>query len=137
MVAWDWSAYGERWYVETYAQAVDLTGRDYGSLANMTYVAKQVDFSRRREKLSWSHHQEVAPLEPDEQDTWLELAESKHGPVLNLGRRFARHATPMHNAYPPIQANHRAASSSSRTRLTFSRDWRRRPRTCFSLILHT
>ena len=73
----DWLAYGERWYGETYTQAVDLTGRDYQSLANMTYVSKQVDFSRRREKLSWSHHAEVAPFEPDEQDTWLELAESE------------------------------------------------------------
>ena len=38
------------------------------------WVAGQIETSRRREVLSWSHHSEVAALEPKEQDHLLDLA---------------------------------------------------------------
>jgi N6-adenosine-specific RNA methylase IME4 len=81
----DWLNYGERTYGETYAQAIDATGYEYGSVANMAYVAGRIELSRRRESLSWSHHQEVAPLEPAEQDKWLDRAA-----VENLNRNELR-----------------------------------------------
>jgi hypothetical protein len=34
-----------------------------------------VELSRRRDKLTWSHHLEVAPLEPATQVEWLDRAE--------------------------------------------------------------
>jgi hypothetical protein len=34
-------------------------------------VSSRVELSRRRDNLSWSHHREVAPLEPAEQDKIL------------------------------------------------------------------
>ena len=34
-------------------------------------------FRRRRRKLSWSHHLEVLPCEPEVADTWLDTAEAK------------------------------------------------------------
>jgi hypothetical protein len=34
-------------------------------------VASRSEFSRRREKLDFAHHQDVATLPPDEQDSWL------------------------------------------------------------------
>lgn len=56
----DWLNYGERRWGEKYAQAIDETGSAYQTLANRKYVSSQIDFSLRREKLSWSHHCEVA-----------------------------------------------------------------------------
>jgi hypothetical protein len=71
----DLLAYGEHKYGEMYAQAMDATSHKYGTLANAAYVARRVDSSRRREHLSFGHHQEVAPLPPQEQTEWLDKAE--------------------------------------------------------------
>ena len=73
----DWLNYGERAYGEKYAQAVDVSGRKYQTVANEAWVAGRVELSRRRESLSWSHHAEVASLERDEQDSLLTEAESR------------------------------------------------------------
>jgi len=70
----DWLNFGERRYGETYAQAVDATDYEAGTLRNAKWVASKVEMSRRRDNLSFSHHQEVAPLEPGEQDEWLDKA---------------------------------------------------------------
>jgi hypothetical protein len=43
----------------------------------MKNVARSVHFSRRRENLSFSHHQEVASLTPIEQTEWLDKAEDE------------------------------------------------------------
>lgn len=71
----DWLRYGERAYGESYTQAIETTGRSYQSCANAKYVAGRIEFSRRRENVSWSHHAEVAALEPAEQDVWLNTCE--------------------------------------------------------------
>jgi len=73
----DWLNYGEKTYGETYAQAMSKTGLPYGTLANDKFVASKIEFSRRREKLSWSHHYEVAALEPAQQDELLDQAEAE------------------------------------------------------------
>jgi len=61
----DWILYGEKTWGETYAQAMDETGIDYQRLADYVWVAKAVPFSVRKEKLSWSHHKEVARFSAD------------------------------------------------------------------------
>ena len=71
----DWLRYGERTYGEMYSQALDATDKSYQTLANAVWVAEKFGFSRRRENLSFSHHVEVAALEPPEQDRWLDKAE--------------------------------------------------------------
>ena len=71
----DWVNYGETRWGEKYAQAID-NGFDYGTVRNAAWVASRVDVSRRRDKLSWSHHQVVAPLKPREQTLWLDKAEA-------------------------------------------------------------
>ena len=48
-----------------------------GTLDNAAYVARSIEPSRRRESLSFSHRQEVAPLPVDEQEYWLNKAEEK------------------------------------------------------------
>ena len=46
------------------------------SLANMRWVSSKIEQSRRRETLSWSHHEAVSGLDrPEDQDEVLETAE--------------------------------------------------------------
>ena len=68
----DWLNYGEHAWGEMYAQAVN---EEQGNTwRNYKFVAANVDLSRRRDKLSFSHHYEVAGLEPKEQDRLLDEA---------------------------------------------------------------
>lgn len=73
----DWSNYGAQAYGEAYSQEIDKFGVDYSTVANERWVAKQFEFSRRRENLSWSHHAEVASLDRAEQDEVLDRAEQE------------------------------------------------------------
>lgn len=84
--------YGERKYGETYAQAVEVTGFDDGTLRNDAWVANRIELSRRHDNLSFGHHQEVAALEPDQQDYWLNYAEAerKSQKELRYAIRMAR-----------------------------------------------
>ena len=72
----DWLSYGNHAFGERYVRASRITGYDAQTLMNMAYVASRFDVSRRRGKLSWSHHAEIAAMEPEEQDYWLERAET-------------------------------------------------------------
>lgn len=80
----DWIRFGESRFGEKYAQAMDATGKEYGTLATTVWVAEHIDTSRRRENLSWGHHREVAALEPAEQDRWLDEAEAEGMSVMDL-----------------------------------------------------
>jgi len=71
----DWILFGENRYGEQYAQALEVTSLGYQTLRDCKWVANQVELSRRRDNLSWSHHAEVAGLEPKQQDKWLNKAE--------------------------------------------------------------
>lgn len=73
----DWLNYGESRWGDMYTQAIELTGLDYQTLANAKWVAGKVDFSRRREKLCFATHAEVASLPPAEADAILARAESE------------------------------------------------------------
>ena len=73
----DWLNYGERGYGEEYTQAVDQFDYMRGSLHNMAWVCRVIEPSRRREGVSFAHHQEVAGLAPDEQDRLLAEAEKQ------------------------------------------------------------
>lgn len=71
----DWLNFGEEKYGEKYAQALDETDYEYGSLRNMKWVASKIPYHARRDKLSYSIHQEVAPLDAKDQEKILALAE--------------------------------------------------------------
>jgi hypothetical protein len=71
----DWIRYGNASYGERYELAAKVTGYDAQTLMNMVYVASRFEISRRREKLSSSHHAELAALPPDEQERCLDRAE--------------------------------------------------------------
>jgi len=70
----DWLNYGNARFGERYVRAARITGYDVQTLMNMVYVASKFEPERRRDELSWSHHAELAALEPAQQDRWLERA---------------------------------------------------------------
>lgn len=83
----DWLRFGQRRYANGYRHASELTGYDEQTLMNLVYVAGRYGISRRRENLSWSHHAELAALEPPDQDRWLEEAEAASLSVRQLRQR--------------------------------------------------
>jgi hypothetical protein len=70
----DWIRYGNTRWGEKYVEAARLTGLDAKTLRNIAYVASRFDLSRRRDKLTWTHHAEVAALLPEQQEDWLDRA---------------------------------------------------------------
>lgn len=80
----DWIRYGAARWGERYAEAARVTGYDVASLRNMAWVASQFDLSLRSDKLSWSHHVLLAPLEPGEQRRWLARAARERLSVADL-----------------------------------------------------
>jgi len=80
----DWIAYGNTKFGERYARASKITGYDPQTLMNMVYVASRFPISRRREKLSWSHHEALASMDADEQDRWLDEVSEHRWSVLDL-----------------------------------------------------
>lgn len=73
-----------------------------GSFYNLASVARRVDVSRRREALTFSHHIEVAPLEPDEQDAWLLDALRHNWSVRELRDEIQRARTGVTAAPPAL-----------------------------------
>jgi hypothetical protein len=85
----DWLNYGEN----TYDQWSQYFGDDktaYQTLANEKYVSHRIAPERRRDTLTWSHHREVADLEPEEQEEMLSMAE-KNGMTVAVFRKAVRH----------------------------------------------
>jgi hypothetical protein len=78
----DWLAYGEGAYPERFAQALDATKFEEGTLKQYEWVCRRVPPHNRRlpsTGMSFSHHREIADLEPDKQDVWLDKAEKGDG----------------------------------------------------------
>lgn len=80
----DWIAYGNERFGERYARAAKITGYDTQTLMNMVYVATHFPASRRRENLSWSHHETLAGFDSDEQEHWLDQATERQWSVSDL-----------------------------------------------------
>jgi N6-adenosine-specific RNA methylase IME4 len=93
----DWLLYGEHVYGEKFAQAATETGFDEQTLMNAQRVARSLHNYRRRESLSFSHHEAVAALSPAEGDAWLDEAEQDGCSVHELRRRIrlAKNAMPV------------------------------------------
>lgn len=84
----DWVRFGQHRYPgDTYGFASRVTGYDEKTLRNFAYVAGRYDQRRRRETLTWSHHAELARLEADDQDRWLNEAERRRLTVVALRER--------------------------------------------------
>jgi hypothetical protein len=72
----DWLLYRASTWGERYSDARRITGMDPKTLRNIRWVAASIGPSRRRERLSFSHHELVAGFEIDEQERWLTRAEA-------------------------------------------------------------
>src|SRR5215831_15057889 len=84
-----WWAFGEHHYGERVGALRDgrLPGRyTFQTLADLGWVVRQVETSRRRELLSFQHHREVAALPAAQQRRWLTRAE-RGEPDGNGGQR--------------------------------------------------
>ncbi len=98
--------FGERKYGEMYSQALEETDYTYGALRDAVYVASQIELSRRRDNLSFTHHREVAALEPDEQDALLSEAAPKPGETKpRLSTRQIREKARELKTLPPTKPN--------------------------------
>jgi hypothetical protein len=86
----DWASYGQEAYGERYRRAIEVTGFDYQTLRNYAWVARCFDLSRRRDKLSFAHHAEVAARPAAEQDLWLARAERERWSRNELRSQLAR-----------------------------------------------
>lgn len=69
----DWANYGERQY-EDIRQVAQTLGYEPGSFWHAKWVASSIESCRRLQLLPWSHHHEVAALEPEEQSSLLTQA---------------------------------------------------------------
>lgn len=86
----DWLRFGNSKFGERYVRASRITGYDVQTLMNMVYVASRFEAGRRHERLSWSHHAELAALEPDDQEQWLARAEDERLSVRDLRGELRR-----------------------------------------------
>jgi hypothetical protein len=105
----DWVRFGSARHGQRYDTASAVTGYDEQTLMNMVYVSARFEISRRRETVSWSHHAELAALEPELQEEWLNRAEQERFSVRTL-RREVR------------QAQHPVAALASLTAETLARE---------------
>ena len=80
----DWVRYGTSKWGEKYAEAARVTGYDVASLRNMAWVASRFDLSLRNDKLTWSHHVLLAPLDAGAQREWLSRASRERLSVADL-----------------------------------------------------
>jgi len=87
----DWARFGEKkgFYTDSkvYDQLEEITGLERHTLQNYKGVA-ELTSSRRREDLSFSHHAEVAKLNPDKQEFFLNKAVEEKLSVRDLRREI-------------------------------------------------
>ncbi|MFB4421400.1 LmbU family transcriptional regulator [Streptomyces sp. QL37] len=96
----DWLVYGKDNYADRYQRGIRTAGLKYQTLRNYAWVSRRFSLSRRRAKLSFQHHAEVASLPLKEQEIWLDRAE-QGGWTTKLLRNALRDA----NREGPAAAN--------------------------------
>jgi hypothetical protein len=87
----DWLLFGESHFSDRYRKAIDETSLDYQTLRNYAWVGRHFDRSRRRDRLSFQHHSEVAALPREEQDLWLDRAERGGWSRTEMRRQLRAH----------------------------------------------
>lgn len=98
--AGDFINYGEnRKWGETYARLATQFEMGIKALYNIALVCRKVEFSRRRENLSFSHHQAVAALEPEQQTYFLDLSVQNGWTMRQLREAVKGKKTPTLSGY--------------------------------------
>jgi hypothetical protein len=62
---------------QDYTQGLSHLGIDPDTMANMKWVSSRFPRELRRAKLSFTHHQEVAGMNPVDREDWLDLCEQE------------------------------------------------------------
>lgn len=83
----DWLNFGERKYGEISSQALEV-GAVAQTWRTCKWVASRFELSRRHDNLTFSHHREVAALDPDEADALLLQAEVSNWTILELREKL-------------------------------------------------
>ncbi len=91
----DWAAFGlgdkdkKGWrkhgQLKEFAEA---NGVNYQTLRNLAWVSQSVELSRRRDKVEWTKHAEVAALPAKEQKKWLAKIEAEELPNAEIRRQI-------------------------------------------------
>ena len=97
----DWLIYGQTHYPDRYRQALAETSLDYQTLRNYAWVARRFEPYRRRDRLSFQHHAEVASLDAQRQDELLTQAEEEAWSRNELRRRARGSREIACNTSPP------------------------------------
>ncbi|WP_370664602.1 LmbU family transcriptional regulator [Streptomyces sp. IBSBF 2507] len=71
----DWLVYGKDNYADRYQLGIRAAGLKYQTLRNYAWVSRRFKLVRRRHRLTFQHHAEVASLPQEEQEHWLDRAE--------------------------------------------------------------
>lgn len=88
----DWWAAGQHRYgARAKAAAEGIFGKEFGAIANVASVCRAFETSRRHEHLSFTHHQEVAALPPEDADKLLSKAEEESLSTRELRKEVLRH----------------------------------------------
>ncbi len=83
----DWLVYGENHYQDEVWNTLDPNDYAYETVRNFMSTARSVAPSRRRDDLPYSHHVVIAPLPPETQTLWLDIAQKEHLSVGALTER--------------------------------------------------
>ena len=98
----DWWAFGDAKYGERAAQAMDPEFPwAFQTCRDAAWVSRAIETSRRRDVLSWSHHREVAALEPKDQDHLLDQAIAEDWSRSELRRAVHRFRANYRPVSPP------------------------------------
>ncbi|RLD64000.1 MAG: hypothetical protein DRI84_09090, partial [Bacteroidetes bacterium] len=76
--------YGEKKKYRKYEEMIASSNYKYQTLRNIKSVTERVELSRRQDSLTFSHHQEVAKLEPEKQKEFLDRASDERLSVREL-----------------------------------------------------
>jgi N6-adenosine-specific RNA methylase IME4 len=86
-----WRAGEERKEYGAGEETATTLGLNYDTCRNAAWVAGRIELSRRRDNLSFGHHQAVAPLDPYEQDRFLDAAEKDRCTVKDIRTTVAKY----------------------------------------------
>lgn len=84
----DWLVFGKKYYSDRYQRAIRGAGLSYQTLRNYAWVARRFDINRRRERLTFQHHAEVASLPTELQESLLDGAEQHNWTTKQLRKEI-------------------------------------------------
>jgi len=70
-----------------YAQAIDETGYEYGTLRNDKWVASQIELGDRSHNLGIAHAIQIASLPQEDKEYWANEIKKEKIPVRELKRK--------------------------------------------------